>query len=326
MEKSESMLEDSCVLIDPLKSQQRGDLICDMCKLTEDLLLNKGPLIPMAYDVEGYYLCRGCIKLYVNRQMKTEVKGQCIKYSVSNLIAPGSKCEFPRNFIVDGKTVDLITIPRINTTIYIILERTNYDRPLGHVEGLVIKLNELTTYSIGGGAQANVTIPEHGLNPVHCSITFSENKFLVSDNNVPTATYIKPYNTPVLDETNSSLHLKMHDHLLTFHWKKSVHQTASDFVQLDNEFQSPVYARRENLVCESNILAGDNSQISQIAQKADAAIYDHKGQVNKIPRFPSKMIQITTSTVNPDSQATHEGIISSPEQKPDVLKQSNLHK
>lgn len=303
MEKNESMLEDSCVLTDPLKSESRSLASCAICSLSEDLLLNKGPLIPMAYGETNYFMCKGCTKQYVAKNIKTELKGYCLRYSVDNLVVPGTKTEFPRNFVIEGKTVDLIAIPKINTTVYIILERTDYDRPLGHVEGLVLKMNDQNILSVGNGDQAAVKINDTGMAPVQSKFHFENTQFYISDSNSQAGTFVKPYNNPVLTDKLSSAYLRMYDLYMTITYKKQTAPTANEFVLSDATFQLPSYTQTDHELPES--LAIDASQLSA-AQKANRDMVENNGNINRVPQFHTFFNAVSKEVFQPESITNNE--------------------
>ena len=300
MKKPESMLEDSCVLTDPLKSASRGSAICEVCRLNEDLLLNKGPLIPMAFE-QSYFLCKGCIKSYVAKNIKTELKGYCLKYSADNLFVPGTRTEFPRNFVIEGKTIDLINIPKINTTIYIVLERTDYDRPLGHVEGMVLKLHEVNSLTIGSNPQVAVRMEKPGILPNHCTITFEGNQYYIHENTTQHSTFVRPYNNPTLSLKEPAINLRMNDLFLHITYKNQVQPTANEFVLNDTGFQMPVYSKRENLMPESLI---DASNISARPGNGTYDYLDYQQQVNRIPKFSTNFNSVIKEVIAfvPESQ------------------------
>lgn len=299
MQKPESMLEDSCVLTDPLKSASRSKAVCETCRLGEDLLLNKGPLIPMAFE-QRYFLCRSCIKSYVANNVKVEQRGYWLKYSADNLFVPGTKSEFPRNYVIDGKTIDLINIPKINTTIYIVLERTDYDRPLGHVEGIVLKMNEATELTLGSGPRASVKLQHRGVQPLQCSISFEGNQYYIHESTLQPSTFIRPYNNPILNQKDPSVNLRMHDLFLTISYRNQVPPTSNEFILNDTGFQMPVYSKRENFIPDS---LADISNSSTLNANPREGYTDHLGQVKAIPQFQTKLGKIIQETA---LSMTHE--------------------
>lgn len=287
------------MLIDPLKSHKTAGVICEICKQTEDALLNKGPLIPMAYDNQGFFMCRSCIKTYVLKNTQVDQFGSIMTWKVDNLAAPGSRFEFPRNFIIEGKTLDLISIPKINTTIYMILERTNYDRPFGHVEGLVLKLGEKNTTTFGSSQQADVKINDPTVKPIQCTVSFLQNCFYLSDGNTPSGTLVRPYNNLQVDDLYSKQSIKMHDLVFNITWRKNLQPTAGEFVQIEHQFQAPIYTSKENHVPES-ILQDSRLSVSPIGgDRPD--MYDFRQKVKQIPKFQTKLGIIQSEAYTPDS-------------------------
>lgn len=302
MEKNESMLEDSCVLTDPLKSENREGAVCGICNLSEDLLLNKGPLIPMSYGDTNYYMCKGCTKHYVTKNIKTELKGYCLRYSVDNLFVPGTRTEFPRNFVLDGKTIDLINIPKINTTVYIILERTDYDRPLGHAEGLVLKLHDENILTIGNGNQASVKIDDPKMLPIQSKMIFEGTQFYISDTSSAPNTFVNPYNNPILTDKQSSVNLRMHDHCFSFYFKKQVAPTPNEFLAIDAAFQLPTFSKADHDVPES--MAIDSSQFSA-AHRANREMNENNDDIHRVPQFLTFFQPISKEVFNPESMVSN---------------------
>lgn len=223
----------------------------------EDMLLTRAPLIPLVYESPGYALCKGCLKQHIAQNTFIEQKNYHMKYRVKSLHVPGTQHEFPRCFMADGKTNELINIPKINTTNYMILERTSYDRPLGTVEGIVIKFNEKRAVSIGKDpAQADVVISHPSVADLHCTITFEQDlSFKVHDHNSLTKTFIRPYNNPWLEESSTAIQIKLYDYVLGFTWKSSVSATPAEYLMVDSQFHAPNQnSVPENLImCEASV-------------------------------------------------------------------------
>ena len=288
-EAQDSIFEDSCLILDPMKSKRTRNGVCGICMLNEDLLMNKGPLFPLGTDdTESYFMCNNCLKQFVTRNMKVSRSGSgsVIRYEIDNLVTPAKQIEFPRNFVVEGKTVDLVTVPKIGTNVYLMLERTNYERRKGHIEGLVLKFNQTNELKLGSDEEMDVVFPSSmEVLPHHLTIKFDKSSYSVFDNSKPCQTLIKPYNNPVLDSENPHVLLKMHDYLIKFTWKNNVSPTSSEFLLLETGFQEPAYKRRENLMADSEIQESSSSNILGI-EKNEARLFDHKGKVNKVPKFP----------------------------------------
>ena len=274
--------------MDPLLSGRKQDACCDICKLTEDLLMNKGPLIPVSLDTEKYFLCKKCLLNYVSSNMTTKKEGEIIQYEIKNLVTPIKKIEFPRNFMINNKTLDLITIPKIDTNIYIILERTFYDREPGQIEGMVIKMNKRMQIKVGSGPEADLVFPQkHRVEPHHFTLTFDHTNFYIGDATKSGKTYIKPYSNPKLEDKSTDVTLKIHDHVLKVSWKPNTPATANDFVRIENELLMPNYNRPENLQPDTHI--EERSEVIDIVNDPKRQL-DHRGNVRSVPVFKSQFI------------------------------------
>jgi len=274
--------------MDPLLSGRRLDVCCDICKLTEDLLLNKGPLIPITLQVENYYLCKKCLINYVNSNMTTRRQGDIIYYDIKNLVTPVKKIEFPRNFMINGKTLDLITIPKIETNVYIMLERTFYEREPGQIEGIVIKMNKKTQMKVGSSPDADLVLPYHNkIEPHHFSLIFYGSNFYLADATNSQKTVIKPYTSPKLDEKNPEVTLKIHDHILKLAWKANTPATANEFIRIENELLTPSYNRPENL--QPDTQQYEQSEVIDILNDPRRQL-DHRGDVRTVPVFKAQFI------------------------------------
>ena len=282
MDNSVSVMDDSCLMMDLVKSSRRELRVCEVCKLGEDMLLNRAPLIPLVYENPGYALCRSCLKQHIAQNTSIEQKNYHMRFKVKNLHVPGTQQEFPRCFLADGKTNELINIPKINTTNYMILERTNYDRPLGTVEGIVIKFNEKRAILIGKDPnQADIVINHPSISDIHCTVTFEADlSFRVQDHNNLTKTFIRPYNNPVVDESSPSVQLKIYDHVVGLTWKNSVAITPPEHVMMDSRFHTPT----QTLVPENLIpYEGSVFTIKSNTGLAKTMIYSSNSPNNESP-------------------------------------------
>lgn len=274
--------------MDPLLSGRKQDVCCDTCKLTEDLLMNKGPLIPVTLDTEKYYLCKKCLLGHVTNNMTTKRDGDIIHYEIRNLLTPVKKIEFPRNFMINNKTLDLIAIPKIDTNIYIMLERTFYDREPGQIEGMVIKMNKKAEIKVGSGKDADLILDKkHRIEPHHFNLLFVGSNFYLADATNSGKTLIKPYSNPKLDDKNTEVTLKIHDHLLKMSWKPNTPSTANEFVRIENELLTPNYKRPENL--QPDIHTEEQSDVIDIVNDPKQQL-DHRGDVRAVPVFKSQFI------------------------------------
>lgn len=307
----DSILEDSCIMIDPTKTARDPFMSCEICQLTDDLLMNKGPLIPLLNNQKpNYFICKSCLKTMVSQKACIQQNGPVLRYSFDDLMVPGTDQELPRDFLIDGRTMDLVTIPRIRTTEYLVLERTQYSKPKGHIEGFVLKFNELKHLSIGSGDKCNLIIP--GLEPVQSWVSFKEREFYISEDNNPARTTIHPYNNPTLDEKSSKTILRVHDLQLTISFKQQVMATSNEFVsETDNNHSFvPIYSKKENYITLDDLadkelkaeflLGGPDGQNPNFKKRKgqskpdkspyirdiDNILIENKATVNKIPVFP----------------------------------------
>lgn len=204
-----------------------------------------------------------------------------VEFRVDKLLHPDSGVELPRFYKLDGKNTELISFPKFKKSPYIMLERVNYDRKKGHVEGIILRFEgefngeDEKGITLGSGNKVECLVP--GLANQHFTIHFKDSVFLLSDHKTSTGTYLKRYNQIQLNAKCHKERLLINDFFITLSLSTNAPATKKEFIDTDG---MTLYRDRGDIVIEDTSLQNSEVEINKLT--ADPPVKPHMPSTKEI--------------------------------------------